>query len=76
MFDKSIEELDHWQTKLIRELSGKIVDDIKAKTMPYRHDCWVTMPEQNDKEPFMLSLTAGEMFQVKTNIFIHFMINY
>lgn len=32
--------------------------------MSYRHDIWVSMPEQNSKEPFMLSVTAGEMFQV------------
>ncbi|XP_055703383.1 RINT1-like protein [Phlebotomus papatasi] len=64
VFEKPVEELEHWQRKLVKELAGKVVDDIKAKSMPYRHDLWVTMPEQNAKEPFILSITAGEMFQI------------
>ncbi|GAB0095589.1 RINT1-like protein [Sergentomyia squamirostris] len=64
VFDKAVEELEHWQRKLVKELAGRVVDDIKAKSMPYRHDLWVTMPEQNAKEPFILSATAGEMFHV------------
>lgn len=64
VFDKPVEELEHWQRKLVKELSLKIVDDIKARSMPYRHDGWVTMSEQNSKEPFILSFTAGEMFQI------------
>ncbi|XP_059615224.1 RINT1-like protein [Phlebotomus argentipes] len=64
VFEKPVDELEHWQRKLVKELSGRVVDDIKAKSMSYRHDLWVTMPEQNAKEPFILSITAGEMFQI------------
>jgi hypothetical protein len=65
VFEKSIEELEHWQHKLVVDLSSKIVDNFKAKSMPYRHDVWVSMPEQITKELLMLSVTAGEMFQVR-----------
>lgn len=64
VFDKIITELDHFQTRLIKQLSAKYVDDIKAKSMAYRHDQWVTMPKQNPNEIFTLSQSAGEMFQV------------
>lgn len=64
VFDKIITELDHWQNKLVKQLSSKYVDDIKAKSMTYRHDQWVTMPKQNSNETFVLSQSAGEMFQV------------
>lgn len=64
VFDTIIKELDHWQNKLIKQLSSKYIDDIKAKSMPYRHDQWVTMPKQNPNEAMVLSQTAGEMFQV------------
>ncbi len=64
VFDKIINELDHWQNKLVKQLSAKYVDEIKAKSMPYRHDQWVIMPKQNPHESFALSQTAGEMFQV------------
>lgn len=64
VFDKSINELEHWETKLIKRLSSKIADEIKARSMPYRHDSWVTMPKQNPSEPFTLSYSAGEMFQL------------
>jgi RAD50-interacting protein 1 len=64
VFDKSISELDHWEKKMIRHLSSKFVDEIKAKSMAYRHDFWVTMPKQNANEAFTLSQTAGEMFQI------------
>lgn len=64
VFDKIINDLDHWQNKLVKQLSSKYVDDIKAKSMPYRHDQWVTMPKQSPHEPFTLSQSAGEMFQV------------
>lgn len=33
--------------------------------MPYRHDHWISMSDQNALEPFILSMTAGEMFQVR-----------
>ena len=64
VFDKPINELEHWQNKLIKQLSSKIVDEIKAKSMTYRHDNWVSMPKQNSSEAFILSFSAGEMFQV------------
>jgi len=32
--------------------------------MSYRRDAWPTMPEQNSREPFILSPSGGEMFQV------------
>jgi RAD50-interacting protein 1 len=64
VFDKSISELDHWENKLVKQLSSKIVDEIKAKSMPYRHDNWVSMPRQNPQESFNLSQTAGEMFEL------------
>lgn len=68
VFDKSINELDHWQNKLIKQLSSKIVDEIKAKSMTYRHDHWVSMPKQNQNESFILSYSAGEMFQLVVSI--------
>lgn len=68
VFDKSINELDHWQNKLVKQLSSKIVDEIKAKSMPYRHDHWVSMPKQNQNESFVLSYSAGEMFQLVVSI--------
>lgn len=67
VFDQPVEELEHWQRKLVKELASKIVDEIKAKSMPYRHDNWISLPEQNTKEPFILSASAGEMFQVNLN---------
>lgn len=68
VFDKSTSELDHWQNKLTKQLSSKVVDEIKAKSMPYRHDNWVSMPRQNASEPFILSYSAGEMFQLLVSI--------
>lgn len=64
VFDSSVELWEQWHRKLVKELAARVVDDIKAKSMPYRHDHWISMPEQNAKEPFILSTTAGEMFQV------------
>lgn len=64
VFDKIAGELDHWENKLIKQLSSKFVDDIKSKTMLFRHDSWVSMQKQNSNEPFILSQTAGEIFQV------------
>ncbi|CAG9801047.1 unnamed protein product [Chironomus riparius] len=64
VFDKIISELDHWENKLIKQLSSRFVDDIKCKTMTYRHDLWVSMPKQNPSEPFIISQSAGEIFQV------------
>ncbi|CAD7003380.1 unnamed protein product [Ceratitis capitata] len=63
-FDQPVSELEHWTQKLIDNLATKAVNEIKAKSMAYRHDCWSSLPEQNCKEPFILSSTAGEMFQV------------
>lgn len=64
VFEKSIEEFEHWQRQIIKELSSKIVDDIKARSMSYRHDNWISMPDHSPKDTFALSPTAGEMFQV------------
>lgn len=64
VFENSVNEMDHWKEKLLKELTKKIVGDIKAKSMHYRHDNWTTMSEQNANEPFILSTSAGEMFQV------------
>lgn len=64
VFDSSVELWEQWQRKLVKELASRVVDDIKAKSMSYRHDHWISMLEQNAKEPFILSATAGEMFQV------------
>lgn len=66
VFEKPIEEFEHWHRKIIGELSSKIVDDIKAKSMAYRHDNWIGMAEQSAsaKDTFALSTSAGEMFQV------------
>lgn len=68
VFDKSINELDHWQTKLIKQLSSKLVSEIKAKSMPYRHSNWVSMPRQNANESLVLSYSAGEMFQLMMEV--------
>lgn len=65
VFDKVVDDLEQWQRSLVKDLASKIVDDIKAKSMPYRHDHWISMPDQNALEPFILSVTAGEMFQVR-----------
>ena len=64
VFEKSISQLEHWTKQLIRNIATKAVNEVKAKSMSYRRDCWSTMPEQNSKEPFILSPSAGEMFQV------------
>lgn len=64
VFDNAVEQWEQWQRKLMKELASRVVDDIKAKSMPYRHDHWISMLEQNAKEPFILSTAAGEMFQV------------
>lgn len=39
-------------------------DEIKARSMSYRHDNWVSMPLQSPSDPLILSYSAGEMFQV------------
>lgn len=67
VFDKTIEELDHWQNTLVRNLSSRVVDDVKAKSRSYRHDIWPTINQLDTKETFMLSATASEMFQVLVN---------
>lgn len=72
VFDTPVDELEQWQRKLVKELASKLVDEIKAKSMAYRHDNWVSFAEQNSKEPFILSTTAGEMFQVGRNIRLYF----
>lgn len=72
VFDTPVDELEQWQRKLVKELASKLVDEIKAKSMAYRHDNWVSFAEQNSKEPFILSTTAGEMFQVGRNICLYF----
>lgn len=64
VFDKTIEELEHWQEKLLSELASKVFDEIKARSMSYRHDIWVSMSLQNPNEHLILSYSAGEMFQV------------
>lgn len=64
VFDKVVDDLEHWQRTLVRELASKIVDDIKAKSMAYRRDNWNYMPDRDARQPFMISTTAGEMFQV------------
>lgn len=63
VFEKSIGEFEHWHRQIIADLAARIVDDIKAKSMPYRHDQWVTMPALDAASTFALSATAGEMFQ-------------
>lgn len=65
VFDKAVDDLDHWQRTLVGELATKLVDDIKAKSMAYRRDNWNDMPDRDARQPFMISTTAGEMFQVK-----------
>lgn len=64
VFDKAVDDLEQWQRILVKDLGTRIVDEIKAKSMSYRHDNWISMSDQNALEPFMLSMTAGEMFQV------------
>lgn len=71
VFDKVVDDLEQWQRVLVKELASKLVDDIKAKSMPYRHNNWISMPDHNALEPFMLSATAGEMFQVNFIICFH-----
>lgn len=71
MFDKVVDDLEQWQRILVKDLSSKIVDDIKAKSMAYRHDNWISMSDQNALEPFILSVTAGEMLQVRLNFEIY-----
>lgn len=68
VFEQPVAELDHWTQQLLKDLATKAVNEIKAKSMPYRHDCWPTMAEQNSKEPFILSPSAGEMFQVMVTV--------
>lgn len=68
VFDKCINELEHWQMNLIKTLSRNIVDEFKAKSSMYRHDIWISMPEQNVKEPFLLTGSAGAMFEIMVRI--------
>ncbi|XP_017843941.2 RINT1-like protein [Drosophila busckii] len=64
VFEHAVAELEHWARQLMKNLSNKAVNEMKAKSMSYRHDAWPSMPEQNSKEPFILSPSGGEMFQV------------
>lgn len=68
VFDSIIKELEHWEGKLVRALAHRLVDDIKAKSMAYRHDTWISMPDADPKVPLMLSFTAGDMFQLLVTI--------
>lgn len=68
VFDQSIGEFEHWQNKIIQELAARGVDNIKAKTMSYRHDNWISMSDQNINEPFLLSKSAADMFQVMATL--------
>lgn len=68
VFEVIIKELEHWQAKLVKALAARVVDDIKAKSMAYRHDNWPAMVEHDPKIPMMLSHTAGEMFQLFVTI--------
>lgn len=64
MFDKVVDDLEQWQRILVKEFTSKLVDEIKAKSMAYRHDNWISLPDHCALEPLILSSTAGEMFQV------------
>ncbi|EDW68739.1 RINT1-like protein [Drosophila virilis] len=64
VFEPAVAELEHWARQLMKNLANKAVNEMKAKSMNYRHDAWPTMPEQNSREPFILSPSGGEMFQV------------
>jgi len=64
VFEHAVAELEHWARQLTRNLSTKATNEMKAKSMSYRHDAWPTMPVQNIREPFILSPSGGEMFQV------------
>ncbi|XP_055611067.1 RINT1-like protein [Uranotaenia lowii] len=67
VFDKTVDELDHWQRALVKDLSQRSVEDIKSKSRPYRHDIWPSMNQLDTKETLMLSATASEMFQTLVN---------
>lgn len=64
VFDKLIDDFDNWKQRLLKDLTSKSVANVKAKSMKYRHDNWIAMLDQNTVEPFILSVTAGEMLQV------------
>ncbi|XP_001352684.3 RINT1-like protein [Drosophila pseudoobscura] len=64
VFDHAVSELEHWSRQLTQNLATRETHEMKARSMNYRHDCWATMPEHNSKEPFILSSSGGEMFQV------------
>lgn len=64
VFDKVVDDFEHWQRTLVTDLASKLVDGIKAKSMAYRRDNWNDMPDRDARQPFMISTTAGEMFQV------------
>jgi len=68
VFTPIIKELEHWELKLVNALAYRLVDDIKAKSMPYRHDNWIAMPEIDPKIPMSLSFTGGDMFQLLITI--------
>ncbi|EDW37717.1 GL21311, partial [Drosophila persimilis] len=59
-----VSELEHWSRQLTQNLATRETHEMKARSMNYRHDCWPNMPEHNSKEPFILSSSGGEMFQV------------
>lgn len=69
VFEDIIKVLEHWRNKLVKALSARLVDDIKAKSMAYRHDNWIGMPATDPKvDPMILSFTAGDMFQLLVTI--------
>lgn len=63
VFEPILKELEKLQTNLLRSLASRLVDDVKAKSMAYRHSNWSELPELDTNAPIMLSTTAGEMFQ-------------
>ncbi|XP_050093487.1 RINT1-like protein [Anopheles aquasalis] len=68
VFDRTIEELDHWQRTLVQRIVTWVVYEITARSRPYRHDLWPSMAMHDVKESLTLSPTASEMFQTIINL--------
>ncbi|XP_052872786.1 RINT1-like protein [Anopheles cruzii] len=63
VFDRTIEELDHWQHTLVNGLVTWIVHEITVRSRPYRYDLWPSMGVHDAKETLAVSASASEMFQ-------------
>lgn len=63
VFQEVIKELEKYQEKLLKVLANRLVSDVKARSMAYRHNTWNEMLDVESRPHLILSTTAGAMFQ-------------